>query len=44
VGKEEWKMTTELTQELRQQIAELELIIEQLKGELTAVMQELYRG
>lgn len=35
---------TELTEELRQQIAELERIIEQLKGELTAVMQELYRG
>ena len=35
---------TELTEELRQQIAELELIIEQLQGELTAVMQELYRG
>jgi uncharacterized coiled-coil protein SlyX len=35
---------TKTTEELRQQIAELELIIEQLKGELTAVMQELYRG
>ncbi len=37
-------MTTEPTDELRKQIAELEIIIEQLKGELVAVMQELYRG
>jgi hypothetical protein len=37
-------MTTELTQELRQQIAELELIIEQLKGELLATMRELHHG
>jgi hypothetical protein len=35
---------TETTEELRQQIEQLERIIEQLKGELTAVMQELYRG
>lgn len=35
---------TKTTEELRQQIEQLELIIEQLKGELTAVMQELYRG
>ena len=35
---------TKTTEELRQQIEQLERIIEQLNGELTAVMQELYRG
>ena len=35
---------TKTTEELRQQIEQLERIIEQLKGELNAVMQELYRG